>query len=40
MWHLRSEAGLRELNLIEAAEISTMSQLAQWVVDSDKVLTF
>lgn len=32
--------GLQALNLIEGAEISTMSQLAQWVVDSDKVLTF
>ena len=32
--------GLQALNLIEGAEISTMSQLAQWVADSDKVLTF
>lgn len=32
--------GLQALNLIEGAEISTMSQLAQWVMDSDKVLTF
>lgn len=32
--------GLRELKLIEGVEISTMSQLAQWVVEADKVLTF
>jgi uncharacterized protein involved in oxidation of intracellular sulfur len=32
--------GLQALNLIEGAEISTMSQLAQWVMDSDRVLTF
>jgi uncharacterized protein involved in oxidation of intracellular sulfur len=32
--------GLRELNLIEGVELSTMSQLAQWVVEADKVLTF
>lgn len=32
--------GLDKLVLIEGIEVSTMSQLAQWVVDSDKVLTF
>jgi uncharacterized protein involved in oxidation of intracellular sulfur len=32
--------GLRELNLITGIELSTMSQLAQWVVEADKVLTF
>lgn len=32
--------GIQDLGLIEGAEISTMNQLAQWVVDSDKVLTF
>ena len=32
--------GIHKLGLIEGAEISTMSQLAQWVVDSDRVLTF
>ncbi|MEK7272249.1 MAG: DsrE family protein [Nitrospirota bacterium] len=32
--------GIHNLNLIEGAEVGTMSQLAQWVVDSDKVLTF
>ena len=32
--------GIHKLVLMEGAEISTMSQLAQWVVDSDRVLTF
>lgn len=32
--------GLDRLGLIEGIEVSTMSQLAQWVMDSDKVLTF
>jgi len=32
--------GIRGLDLIEGVEISTMSQLAQRVVESDKVLTF
>lgn len=32
--------GIHKLGLIEGAEISTMSQLAQWVVEADKVLTF
>ena len=32
--------GIHKLVLMEGAEISTMSQLAQWVVDSEKVLTF
>ncbi|MEW6543038.1 MAG: DsrE family protein [Nitrospirota bacterium] len=32
--------GIHQLKLIEGAEISTMSQLAQWVVESEKVLTF
>lgn len=32
--------GIQALKLIEGAEISTMSQLAQWVMNSDKVLTF
>ncbi|MEK6634071.1 MAG: DsrE family protein [Nitrospirota bacterium] len=32
--------GLDKVALIEGIEVSTMSQLAQWVVDSDKVLTF
>ena len=32
--------GVDKLVLIEGIEVSTMSQLAQWVMDSDKVLTF
>jgi uncharacterized protein involved in oxidation of intracellular sulfur len=32
--------GLRELSLIEGVELSTMSQLAGWTVNADKVLTF
>jgi uncharacterized protein involved in oxidation of intracellular sulfur len=36
-----SEArGIKGLALIDGIEISTMGQLTQWVVDSDKVLTF
>lgn len=32
--------GITGLNLVEGAEISTMSQLARWTVDSEKTLTF
>ncbi len=32
--------GLRELNLVEGVELSTMGQLAEWVVQADKVLVF
>ncbi|MBK8138404.1 MAG: DsrE family protein [Chloroflexi bacterium] len=32
--------GLRELKFVDGVEISTMSQLAQWVVEADKVVTF
>ncbi len=32
--------GLRSLALLPGVEISTMSQLTAWTVDSDKVLTF
>jgi uncharacterized protein involved in oxidation of intracellular sulfur len=32
--------GLKSLQLLEGTEISTMSELTNWVVDSDKVLTF
>lgn len=36
-----SEArGINDLTLIEGVEVSTMSQLTQWVVEADKVLTF
>jgi uncharacterized protein involved in oxidation of intracellular sulfur len=32
--------GIKDLKLIEGAEISTMKELVQWMVDSDKTLTF
>lgn len=32
--------GLKNAQMIEGAEISTMAELTNWVVDSDKVLTF
>jgi len=32
--------GLKNVQLIEGAEISTMAELTEWVVDSDKVVTF
>jgi uncharacterized protein involved in oxidation of intracellular sulfur len=32
--------GLCQQALVEGVEISTMSQLAQWVVEAEKVLTF
>lgn len=32
--------GLTGLSLLEGIEISTMSQLTQWTVEADKVLTF
>jgi uncharacterized protein involved in oxidation of intracellular sulfur len=32
--------GLKNLPLVEGAEISTLAELTNWVVDSDKVLTF
>lgn len=32
--------GLKNLPLVEGAEISTLAELVEWVVDSDKVLTF
>jgi uncharacterized protein involved in oxidation of intracellular sulfur len=32
--------GLRELPLVDGVEISTMSQLVQWTVEADNVLTF
>jgi uncharacterized protein involved in oxidation of intracellular sulfur len=32
--------GIKELTLIEGVEISTMSQLTQWAVEADKVITF
>ncbi len=32
--------GIQALPLLEGTEISTMSQLAQWTVESDRVLVF
>jgi len=32
--------GLGNLQLVEGAEISNLAELTNWVVDSDKVLTF
>lgn len=32
--------GLKHVALIPGAEISTLAELTQWIVDSDKVLTF
>jgi uncharacterized protein involved in oxidation of intracellular sulfur len=32
--------GLKSLPPIEGVEVSTMGQLAQWTIDSDKVLVF
>ena len=32
--------GPDKVALIEGIEVSTMSRLAQWVLDSDRVLTF
>lgn len=32
--------GIKNLPLIEGAQISTMAELTTWMVDSDKVITF
>jgi uncharacterized protein involved in oxidation of intracellular sulfur len=32
--------GLKDIQLVEGVEKSTMSQLAKWTVESEKVLTF
>ncbi|MEI8047551.1 MAG: DsrE family protein [Bacteroidota bacterium] len=32
--------GLKSIPLVEGVELSTMSQLSQWTVESDKVVTF
>jgi hypothetical protein len=37
---VREGRGIEGLKLIDGVEISTMSQLKEWVVESDKVLTF
>ncbi len=32
--------GIKDLALLEGVEVSTMSQLTQWTLEADKVLTF
>jgi uncharacterized protein involved in oxidation of intracellular sulfur len=32
--------GLKDLKLIQSVEVSSMSQLAAWTVEADKILTF
>jgi uncharacterized protein involved in oxidation of intracellular sulfur len=32
--------GIKNIELIEGAEISTMAELTKWIVESDKVVTF
>lgn len=32
--------GLKNIELIEGTELSTMAELTNWVIDSDKVLSF
>jgi uncharacterized protein involved in oxidation of intracellular sulfur len=32
--------GLKELKLIDGTEISNMKQLSDWIVDSDRIITF
>ncbi|MBS3776473.1 MAG: DsrE family protein [Bacteroidales bacterium] len=32
--------GLKNMTLLEGTEISTLAQFTEWVVDSDKVVTF
>ena len=32
--------GIKDLKLIKGAELSTMKELVQWTLDSDKTLTF
>jgi uncharacterized protein involved in oxidation of intracellular sulfur len=32
--------GLKSIPLVEGAEISTLAELTNWIIDSDKVLTF
>jgi uncharacterized protein involved in oxidation of intracellular sulfur len=31
--------GMKELKVIEGVEISGMSELAEWIIDSDKIIT-
>ena len=32
--------GIKDLQLIDGTELSTMKELVQWTLDSDKTLTF
>jgi uncharacterized protein involved in oxidation of intracellular sulfur len=32
--------GIKEMKLIEGAQLSTMKELTQWTIESDKVITF
>jgi uncharacterized protein involved in oxidation of intracellular sulfur len=32
--------GIKDLKLVDGAQISNMVELTQWIVDSDKILTF
>jgi len=32
--------GLKDIQLVKGAELSTMAELTNWVVDSDKIITF
>src|SRR4030042_6649842 len=32
--------GIKEIKLVEGAEMSTMKELTQWTIESDKVITF
>ena len=32
--------GIKEMKLVEGTEMSTMKELTQWTIDSDKVITF
>ncbi len=32
--------GIKEIGLIDGVKISTINQLAEWTVDSDRIITF
>jgi uncharacterized protein involved in oxidation of intracellular sulfur len=32
--------GIKEMKLIEGTELSTMKELTQWTIESDKLITF
>ncbi|OFY48306.1 MAG: hypothetical protein A2W85_10045 [Bacteroidetes bacterium GWF2_41_31] len=32
--------GIKEMKLVDGAEMSTMKELTQWTIESDKVITF